>query len=383
VEQVERGLDGGEKESRECPNCYSKKNWKAGLRETSEGFKLQRYKCRSCHVRFSDANPYKMSNTNNNSQLCAILQVAKKLDSPTELKTVDVGENSLIKYAWLQKRRGLAESTINLRVGVLRQLQLKGADLNDPESVETVLATENFTKMQKFQSVECYRSYCKFLKIPWEPIKVNYEPKQPFVPTNEEMSALIHAAGKTTATFLQVAIDTGARCGELCKLKWTDFDAEKLTVSINDAEKGSRCRTIKVTSKTAAMIQALKPKYQPYLFNPNPDTIRQIFSTLRNTLAETQKNPRFKQIHLHTFRHFYACKLYFETKDIVLVKEKLGHRSIENTMRYTHLVDWETPDSWIVKRPLTTAEEDQLIQAGFEYVRFDERNQCPIYRRRK
>ena len=131
------------------------------------------------------------------------------------------------------------------------------------------------------------------------------------------------------------------------------------------------------------MIQALKPKYEPYIFNPNSNTVRDIFCTLRNRLAETQKNPRFKQIHLHTFRHFYACKLYFETKDIVLVKNRLGHRSIENTDRYTHLVDWEKTDNWNVRRPLTTAEEDLLIEAGFEYVRFDDRNQCPIYRKRK
>jgi hypothetical protein len=44
-------------------------------------------------------------------------------------------------------------------------------------------------------------------------------------------------------------------------------------------------------------------------------------------------------------------------------------------MKYMHLVDWETQGSWNVKRPATTAEEDQLIEAGFEYVRFDDKNQ--------
>jgi len=52
-------------------------------------------------------------------------------------------------------------------------------------------------------------------------------------------------------------------------------------------------------------------------------------------------------------------------------------------MKYTQLVNWETPDFWIVKRPQTTAEEDKLIEAGFEYVRYDERNQCPLYKKRK
>ena len=131
------------------------------------------------------------------------------------------------------------------------------------------------------------------------------------------------------------------------------------------------------------MAQGLSRKYDPFMFNPNPDTHRTLFCNLRDKLAETQKNPRFKQIHIHSFRHHYATNLYFQTKDILLVKEKLGHRSIENTLIYTRLVDWEQPDNWTVRRPTTTQEEDSLIEAGFQYVRFDDRNQCPICRKSK
>jgi integrase len=217
-----------------------------------------------------------------------------------------------------------------------------------------LLAVENYSNAKKSVIVNSYRAYVKLYKIDWEPPRVRYEPKQPFIPSQEEIDQLIHAAGKNTATFLQVAKETGARCGEICKLKWTDIDAVKQTISINNPEKGSRSRTIRVTSKTVAMIQALKKKYAPFIFNPDVCSTRQNFFYLRTRLAKTQQNPRFNQIHLHTFRHFYACKLYFETKDIELVKVKLGHKSITNTDRYTHLVDWETPDNWTVKRPKTT-----------------------------
>jgi integrase len=367
-----------------CPECGSERIFKAGLRETSEGIQLQRYKCRDCHSRFSDANPYKMSMTDSGAvQVCALLG-AKNLDSSTELKTVGAGEKgSLLDYAWQMKKRGLAEGTIRLRVDVLGRLQRKGVKLGDPESLETILATEPFTKAQKSVIVNCYRSYTKIFKMLWDPIKVRYEPKQPFIPTEEELDQLIHAAGKNTATFLQVLKDTGARCGEVCKLRCTDIDTQNCTISINDAEKGSRNRTNKVSPKTIAMIQALKKKYAPFVFNPDIASTRVNFFNLRNKMATTQQNPRFKQIHLHTFRHFYACKLYFETKDIELVKVRLGHRSIMNTDRYTHLVDWAKPDNWTVRRPNTTEEEDQLIEAGFEYVRFDDKLQCPIYRKRK
>jgi hypothetical protein len=39
------------------------------------------------------------------------------------------------------------------------------------------------------------------------------------------------------------------------------------------------------------MIQGLSRKNDPHLFNPNPDTQRHLFCTLRDKLAETQKNP--------------------------------------------------------------------------------------------
>jgi hypothetical protein len=46
------------------------------------------------------------------------------------------------------------------------------------------------------------------------------------------------------------------------------------------------------------------------------------------------------------------------------------------------LVNFED-NEYIVKRPSTAAEEDELIKAGFEYVRYDDKEQMPIYRKRK
>lgn len=52
-------------------------------------------------------------------------------------------------------------------------------------------------------------------------------------------------------------------------------------------------------------------------------------------------------------------------------------------MVYTRLVDWEQPEDYIVERPQTTKEEDELIEAGFEYVLFDDKLGMPIYKKRK
>ena len=73
---------------------------------------------------------------------------------------------------------------------------------------------------------------------------------------------------------------------------------------------------------------------------------------------------------------------YAKTRDILRVKQLLGHKRLENTEVYTHLIDFAA-DDYTVRRPKTSREEDELIEAGFEYVRYDEKEGCPIYRKRK
>jgi integrase len=295
--------------------------------------------------------------------------MVKNLDPTAELKTV-VGDEktNLIAYAWQQKKRNIQDNTIANRMYLLGQLIKLGVDLLNPDSFETVVATEPMSKAKKRNFVSAYRSYTKVNKISWEPIKVGYEPKQPFIPTGEEISALIHAAGKRLATFLQVLADTGARVGEVCQLQWTDVNVKNCTIAINNPEKHSRAQTLTVTQKTIAMIQALPnpDKYGNRIFNANPDTIAQGFSELRKRLAENQKNPRFKQIHLHTFRHYYACTLYSKTKILKTVQDALGHKSITNTEIYTKLVVFHE-EKYYSATAKTVEEACQLIEDGWSY----------------
>lgn len=71
---------------------------------------------------------------------------------------------------------------------------------------------------------------------------------------------------------------------------------------------------------------------------------------------------------------------YHRTKDIIHVKERLGHRSITSTMVYTHLISFES-DEFTVRVSKNLKEDGELIEAGFEYV--TERDGIKIYRKRK
>jgi site-specific recombinase XerC len=58
---------------------------------------------------------------------------------------------------------------------------------------------------------------------------------------------------------------------------------------------------------------------------------------------------------------------YAKTKDILHVMKLLGHRSLENTLIYTQLVNFES-NEYHSATAKTVEEAKQLIESGFEYV---------------
>jgi integrase len=281
-------------------------------------------------------------------------------------------QGTILDYAWKLKKRGLAEGTIKNRTYRLNTLIKRGADLTNPDSVETVLATEKWTPSNKSDSVAAYRSFTKTFNIPWTPIKVRYEPKQPFIPLESEIDQLIAGCGKRTATFLQVLKDTGARAGEATKLQWTDVNSQNNTISINDPEKGSKSRTVKVSAKTISMINAMSKKYGNYIFNPRVETINDTFWSSRMRVARTLQNPRLLQIHFHTLRHFKATMEYHRTRNILYVKQLLGHKRLENTEIYTHLIEFEN-DEYHIAHAKSLEEEDKLPEEEVKTMLFTEK----------
>ncbi len=58
----------------------------------------------------------------------------------------------------------------------------------------------------------------------------------------------------------------------------------------------------------------------------------------------------------------------------------LGHKNINNTLIYTQLINFES-DEFHVRVAKNLKEDEELIEAGFEYV--TERDGVKIYRKRK
>ena len=305
-----------------------------------------------------------------------------------EIKTVaGVTDTALLDYAWKLKKRSLADATIRVRCSVLSDLIRKGANLNNTDSVETILAVEpeyNNEEMpsKKHLAIMAYQSYCKTQKIFWETIKDTYQEKEAFIATPDELKKFINSAGHRLGTYLQTTYDTGARRGEVCHIKYADVNTANHTISINRPEKGSLTRTIQVPEATIARIQSLGRKYDPYIFCPNPRTYSDQFEKLRYKVC--RENPfeadRLGQIHLHTFRYGFAHRLLKQLKPQKLVQQKLGHKSSKSTDRYTNTVVFSDLD-WETARATTVEEAEKLGSQG--YTKYDEIGGVHLYRRIK
>ena len=162
------------------------------------------------------------------------------------------------------------------------------------------------------------------------------------------------------------------RPGEAWDLRWTDIDSENSTVNILP-EKDSRARQLRISARTAAMLAHLPHRYDYVFRNPKTaplrsmEVFRRIVAKQRNKLADKLQNPRIKIITFKTLRHWKATTEYHKTRDILHVMSILGHKSIQNTLVYTHLINFEG-DEYVCKVAKTVDDAKNLIENGFEYV---------------
>jgi len=387
-----------------CPECGSKRLYKDGMRYLADNTSVQRYLCRDCGYRFSwpkhERKNLKSKQAIKTSECSsrALALLERRLEgamneneeksgsgpinagATEKPKEADV-KGKILEFALHLKRLGRTEGTISNYVHRLKHLMSLGADLTNPTSVlDTIMKKDSDTN--RLQLVKAYKNFAKYLGISFEAPKIKYVRKLPFIPLEKEIDALIACCSRRTAALLQLLKETGARLGEALQLKWTDVDFEQRTIRITP-EKGGEARMIKVSPQCLAMLNSL-PKNDITIFGGKQKkwSYQKSLQIFRKKAAAKFQNPRILQIHFHTFRHWFATMLYAKTKDILYVKQQLGHVSIDNTMLYTRLVNFES-DEYHVAHAKTLAEEDELIKAGFEFVRYDEKEGVAIYRKRK
>jgi len=204
------------------------------------------------------------------------------------------------------------------------------------------------------------------------------------IPTTENVNMLIAKARRTLSTKLTISKETGLRPFELCNLKVKDIDLEQRRIYPTTAKNGS-ARTLKISNSLKMMLQNHINKHRlslnDKLFKGTAENYGKYYRQMRNNLAEKLGKPTLKTVRLYDFRHYYATRLYAKTRDILYVKQQLGHKKIETTLKYVQLLSLNEDDEYTCKTATTTKEATQLIENGFEYI--TEMEGLKLFRKRK
>jgi len=373
-----------------CPECGSEKFDRSGLRYLKSGEPIQRFLCKRCGNRFSFGPKNSKTSQSNKNCECAqgfksppknlqALTALKELETTSTLGAGATTKGHLLQFLFELQKEGLAETSIKTYETYLNMLMEAGANLNDVESVKETIAKKHWSMNTKAIAVTSYTRFLEFIGSSWKPPKIKRIRKLPFIPLEKEIDALISGARKKLATFLQLLKETGVRSGEAWNLKWIDIDFIAKTITLNEPEKYGKPRIMTISSMLVAMLKTLQTD-NPRIFIGKLQYFRQAYRNYRKRLALKLNNTRLLRITFHTFRHWKATMEYHKTKDILHVKELLGHRDINTTLLYTQLVKFESSEyhTAIAK---TVDQARKLGQAGYEL--FDIVKEVHIYRRRK
>jgi len=262
------------------------------------------------------------------------------------------------------------ESTIQFKIKIVKQLERR-FNLWDSEKVREYIKASKSTNRRKNNVSYAYKDWCN-----WKGFDVvidHYKeetPGLPYVPLERELDQIIAGFGKKYSCLLQLLKETGFSPIEAMRLTPMDFDLERKIVTLNAPAKNSNPRQFRISNQFIAMVTPLISKTRPNqrIWDWKPNSMRPHFIRRRSEIAEKLGNPKLNKISMKTFRHWKATTEYHRTKDILYVKELLGHKSLKNTLVYTHLVSFEEENAYSVKVASTLTEFTKLIESGFEYV---------------
>jgi integrase len=295
--------------------------------------------------------------------------------------------SQIVQIIWQLKTQGYADETLFGISKRLEMLELK-TDITNPGTVKTFIARQdNWGKAYKESVVNAYNHYVNFNGLKWDKPNYSRDERIPNVPTTEQANLIIGASGKKYSLMFSILRDTGLRPVELTRIPLKNIDLEQGIIHPQTAKNGSG-RVLKLTQPTLAMLKNYIAKndfdINDKIF-PSTRTMSHVWVRIRNRLAKKLQQPELTKYRLYDLRHYFATMLYAKTKDILLVKQQLGHKRIEHTLIYTHLINFKT-DEYISRTvqlgtPTTLKEICELAESGF--TKFTEIDEYQIFKKPK
>jgi len=194
--------------------------------------------------------------------------------------------------------------------------------------------------------------------------------KLPVVLSVEEVAELMAAVpgpGLKYRAALGISYGAGLRASEVCNLKVTDIDSDRMLIHVDEG-KGGKDRKAMLSPALLDLLRDYWREARPqgWLFPGKPKI---------NPLTPRQLNRAFtsakhmagiaKPATLHTLRHSFATHLLEANTDVRVIQVLLGHAKLSTTARYAHVATKTIRDTVSPFERLKQL-QDQTLRRGLE-----------------
>lgn len=253
-------------------------------------------------------------------------------------------EDDILRFQkHLSENKGLKTSTINIRI---RGLRYFFGFLMDKEYITKNPIVKVKTKKDPRQKTINFIEQHELASI-IEKIDQEIKSEDDFA----KKARLIR-----DGALIKVLAFSGLRIGEVNNLKICDIVfVDNAIKVVNDAERRNKTYKDRTVIVDNSCIEAIKKylKVRSYFVNQKDqkDTGYIFYTNQGNRMNERNAIDichriakkagvdDYTKITPHTFRHTFASIIYSKTKDLLYVKELLGHQSIKTTEIYAHVLN--------------------------------------------
>jgi len=165
--------------------------------------------------------------------------------------------------------------------------------------------------------------------------------------TFDEAKRLLEAAKYNQEWYdmIYFAIRTGLRYGELCELRWKDIDLVEGTMRVSrNFTKGSvvtrknrDAYTVPLSDETVRLLKRHRHLKGELVFS-KPDGGRHIHRRFDVALRRICRKAGLREVGPHVLRHTFGSHLAMKGVPLLWIKELMGHKDINSTLKYAHLM---------------------------------------------
>jgi integrase len=187
---------------------------------------------------------------------------------------------------------------------------------------------------------------CSFLRwcretaaIDVPPLKVSklrYDRPVPVVLSPDEVVRIIDAAEGMHKPFFLILYTLGLRFSEASNLKWDDIDFENRL--IRTQQKGGSYKVLPLNDWLEQELKALGDPVKGERVFKSRIRGKRVVNVRKALAAACEKAKVGKRVYPHLFRHSVATHFLGEDVNLRKIQAYLGHKEIETTEFYTHVV---------------------------------------------